>query len=1544
MASNESTYSLNEADQAELSKLVSVIELSSGTTTIFAVAPESGPQHPVVEQLKSLLLDSDEDFQFQNFFYSDNSLHSFLYSLDEVDQQTSQAELKVVMAFGLDQLPTPRMVREMKQLNLGRESLFGRELVLIFWLSQVEFLEEFRNRAPDFWDWRGKVVTFKAHPVINPLFYPYLEWLIAENSYLKISSVMQVQRQVDIFLDQIYVSLQAVRRQQIKDISEQGQGELEIATSRQGEPRHRRKISNSNPYDLYEPCDYKPIVLNPVPVSTSTITVTQKVDLSEAVRENHYSVILGAPGAGKTTLLRYLARHFAVAKRDGRGTVLGNEVQEELGKPLLPIFFRIADYAERLKEQPDLNLLDYLGQFYRHWEAHFKDEAEAEARTELAALLLEQMRQGQCLILLDGLDEVFDQESRRQIVERINQFVENYSANKFVVCSRIAGYRDVKLTERFVEFTIEDMGTQQVEKFLYRWCRSIERAQQPDASEEQWQTEGDAQAQEILEKIKANEGVKRLTANPLLLTILALIHRNGADLPNRRVELYALAVKTLTETWQLGKKLPDAPRVVLKENDVVELLAPLAYWMHEEKPSGLVTQAEVEEQLAAQLAELNDVDPDSISVRQAVEQFLRKVRETTGLFVERAPGVYSFMHLTFEEYFTALHIANTDDISETLNLIRSHLHEPRWDEPILLALGYLSKFFSKRVNKLIEQIFNSLDDYNPAIECGDIKIKNGSSQDVVLSFPIISENSIVKYKQSASVLKNLMFAGQILSQVDVNSRVRLRLLDKLVLTYLGLPELCGTDTEDNITNQILRLLRQIEAFTQNGEVMDCLKRLGNNLLLPEWKRMKVQLALLHIGCGETGTALISYITDVVEQLNPFMFGFVIVTCQNLGEELSRALEKTRQNATTEQTAQQHLSFISALSYIREDHYAQAISLLEELIQQYSDNFKPFMLWALAVCYWEKNECAQALNYYQQAFKHLQLTPEQNVLCCFWQWCSACYLSHRKYKQSLECCKRALTIAQILKWSNGEAYLLDYMVTIYRACKNYEQAVEYCQKKHDFHQQLGQEQDAANQWYRMAECYREFGKYEQAVEFQQHCLAQRQKLEDKLDVALAYYQLSSIYREWGKYEQALGCMEQCLTIRQKLDDQTNLASVYYQLGCIYKDWGKYEQAITYYQQSRELYEQLGQEKNVAIQWYNLADCYREWGQYEQALECMKQCLTICQKLDDQTKIASAYYQLGCIYEDWGKYEQAITYYQQSRELYEQLGQEKNVAIQWYNLADCYREWGQYEQALECMKQCLTICQKLDDQTKIASAYYQLGCIYKDWEKYEQAITYYQQSRDLYEQLYKDENVARCCRQLGNSQRLLAKNTLARSETLDLLAQAEQNIRQAIQLDTAGDYKENLAYDYMTLGLLWSERLRLLLGDHQFLQELITQFEEYYNTGLRYFTELGQTVNQADKTLDMARAYLEVNVLEGLDRAEELAHKSLQVFQDYNRRKLEAATHKLLGEIYLSHGQRNQPSAETTAYQFFAESLKIYRELDLNEKAIEVDQLMYPENYS
>lgn len=192
-------------------------------------------------------------------------------------------------------------------------------------------------------------------------------------------------------------------------------------------------------------------------------------------------------------------------------------------------------------------------------------------------------------------------------------------------------------------------------------------------------------------------------------------------------------------------------------------------------------------------------------------------------------------------------------------------------------------------------------------------------------------------------------------------------------------------------------------------------------------------------------------------------------------------------------------------------------------------------------------------------------------------------------------------------------------------------------------------------------------------------------------------------------------------------------------------------------------------------------------------------------------------------------------------------------------------------------------------------------------------------------------------MSNTQRQLAKNC-SREEATSLLQQAEHHLQQAIQLDTAGDYRENLAYDHIALALLSAEHLRWLPEDDASVQNRIAQFEQSYTTGFACLTELGQAVDSAEKALDIARAYLEISPLENLDRAESLAHQSLQTFQDFNRRKQEASACKLLGEISLARAHRQESGAIATASQFLTTSLHLYRELDLTEKAAEVEQLM------
>src|SRR5262249_7108200 len=91
--------------------------------------------------------------------------------------------------------------------------------------------------------------------------------------------------------------------------------------------------------------------------------------------------------------------------------------------------------------------------------------------------------------------------------------------------------------------------------------------------------------------------------------------------------------------------------------------------------------------------------PDDAEIIEAVNDFLYRVRHHTGVIVERAPRQYGFMHLTFEEYFAARELVRRPDrLAKRIYELR---HQPRWQEPILLAIGYVSEAYPDLPGELI---------------------------------------------------------------------------------------------------------------------------------------------------------------------------------------------------------------------------------------------------------------------------------------------------------------------------------------------------------------------------------------------------------------------------------------------------------------------------------------------------------------------------------------------------------------------------------------------------------------------------------------------------------------------------------------------------------------------------------------------------------------------------------------------------------------------------------------------------------------------------
>jgi predicted NACHT family NTPase len=69
----------------------------------------------------------------------------------------------------------------------------------------------------------------------------------------------------------------------------------------------------------------------------------------------------------------------------------------------------------------------------------------------------------------------------------------------------------------------------------------------------------------------------------------------------------------------------------------------------------------VQQLIADYLANLPDATSDPVNFESDSEVVLKAIEAQHGLLVERARGIYSFSHLTFQEYFTAREIVNNSD-------------------------------------------------------------------------------------------------------------------------------------------------------------------------------------------------------------------------------------------------------------------------------------------------------------------------------------------------------------------------------------------------------------------------------------------------------------------------------------------------------------------------------------------------------------------------------------------------------------------------------------------------------------------------------------------------------------------------------------------------------------------------------------------------------------------------------------------------------------------------------------------------------------------
>lgn len=363
--------------------------------------------------------------------------------------------------------------------------------------------------------------------------------------------------------------------------------------------------------------------------------------------------ILGSPGAGKSTFLRRLGLEALLPRKPDKSEAARPHYESEYEWEVLPVLIELRSLRNTPCNKSD-DIMALLG-------AELENSGFPQARE----LVVDALNDGRFLVLLDGVDEIPGDELE-SAVHAIRDFISRFPKCRYVISCRTAFYKD--WFGDFHDFVLADFDDQQIREFAKNWfTRDEERA---------------ANVPRAFAKLLASpehRATRELAGSPLLLTFLCLVYRKTQQFPANRAQVYHKALRIFLEEWNAHKLIHNERLYKdLTPELEIELLKDIA------GPSFLDSQlffsgkdltVYIDKFLRAELNAPRSLSATEILTAIAVQQ---------GLFIERAQNVWTFSHLTIQEYLAAAWILEEGQANE---VILKHAGDGHWREVLLLMCG-----------------------------------------------------------------------------------------------------------------------------------------------------------------------------------------------------------------------------------------------------------------------------------------------------------------------------------------------------------------------------------------------------------------------------------------------------------------------------------------------------------------------------------------------------------------------------------------------------------------------------------------------------------------------------------------------------------------------------------------------------------------------------------------------------------------------------------------------------------------------------------------
>ncbi|MBN2091084.1 SUMF1/EgtB/PvdO family nonheme iron enzyme [candidate division KSB1 bacterium] len=412
-----------------------------------------------------------------------------------------------------------------------------------------------------------------------------------------------------------------------------------------------------------------------IPLKTQARSAHIELD---AVLRHARVTIIGDPGSGKTTFLRRIA--FILTQDQLNLEPDAAKKKLKFDKKLFPVFIRLSELAVYLNSLPNSNPCTpvLLARF-------MVEKSDANFWGFSVDFFIQKFKAGEAILLLDGLDEAPNRQTREKLSELVIAAVQAYEKTPFVVTSRPLAYTGKVVLQDFEHFTIDALEPEAMSTFLLHWSQALFRNNPEGAA---------AHHAELLFALKSKPEIRRMAKNPVMLTALAVVHWNEKRIPEQRADLYDSII-----TWLLKSREKREGR--LPADDCGRKLQKLALAM-QMNPKGRQTQ--IGQRSAAEILKDEFDGKNDAGKIQNAEKFIDEEEVDSGIIVERGNEI-AFWHLTFQEFLAAKALGGKVESDQQKILVKKEiLHNTDWRETLLLFGGILHQQGKDKVDNFFKAV------------------------------------------------------------------------------------------------------------------------------------------------------------------------------------------------------------------------------------------------------------------------------------------------------------------------------------------------------------------------------------------------------------------------------------------------------------------------------------------------------------------------------------------------------------------------------------------------------------------------------------------------------------------------------------------------------------------------------------------------------------------------------------------------------------------------------------------------------------------------